>query len=353
MWNRIGKGLSVAMFAALGIAWAPAPALADTVLLSPAKDATLIESPTGSLANGSGPALFAGRIAASSQFLRRALLAFDVAAVVPAGSTIVSARLTLILSGSNPGTAEISLYRVAAGWEEGASFASGGGGAPAVPGDVTWIHRVFDQTLWTHPGGDFDLLPRAEAVVDEPGPYVWGPTAAMTADVQSWLDDPAGAFGWILLGDETHPQTARRFDSRESPDETSRPSLEITFEPPCAPLPLGPGDWRHECLDRAAIAPVVECAARRLEALGFPDADPCGGVAFEAPRECVARAFGALAQVVLNLCAGRLQSSCPVPPPAGLCGGKTLGDRLDAAAVLAGAGDCRRAFACLAGAGAP
>jgi len=351
--KRIGIAhrMQIVAVAAFALAWFAGDASADMVTLVPARDATLIESTTGNFANGSGPALFAGRIAASSQFLRRSVLAFDVAGAVPRGSTVISVRLAMNVSSTNPGPAEIRLHRVLADWGEGASFATGGGGAPALPGDTTWLHRFYDDTLWTHPGGDFDPSPRAATIVEEAGPCTWGPTPAMAADVQSWLDDPAHAFGWIVLGDESRPQTVRRFDSREAPDWTLRPALEIEYEPPCVPLPLGPGAWRLQCSDRETIAPILDCAARRLRDLGLPDVDPCGGAGFDAPRGCDERALGGLSLLLLNLCAGRLQTSCPVPPAEGLCESDTLGERLREAATLATEGECRRAFACVAGTG--
>ena len=54
----------------------------------------IVES--GSLANGAGDYFFAGETAVGSK--RRALLRFDVASAIPAGSTIVSAALVLSLS---------------------------------------------------------------------------------------------------------------------------------------------------------------------------------------------------------------------------------------------------------------
>jgi hypothetical protein len=59
----------------------------------------------------------------------------------------------------------------------------------------------------------------------------------MVADVQSWLDDPASNFGWLLLGDETTSLTARRFDTREAPNSALRPALEITFSGSAVPEP--------------------------------------------------------------------------------------------------------------------
>jgi hypothetical protein len=51
----------------------------------------------------------------------------------------------------------------------------------------------------------------------------------MVADVQSWLEDPAGNHGWILIGDESAATTVKRFDSREHPDPGVQPLLTIEF----------------------------------------------------------------------------------------------------------------------------
>src|SRR4029453_9619768 len=75
---------------AFAVAFAPLVARAGTVVLVARRDATLIESASGSLANGAGPFLFAGRTSQSSESIRRAVLAFDVAAAVPRGALIRS-----------------------------------------------------------------------------------------------------------------------------------------------------------------------------------------------------------------------------------------------------------------------
>ena len=53
----------------------------------------------------------------------------------------------------------------------------------------------------------------------------------MVADVQAWLDDPSTNFGWIVVGDETQNETAKRFLTVESTSNggADRPSLTITF----------------------------------------------------------------------------------------------------------------------------
>ena len=206
------------------------PAGAEEVIVVPAaRDATLVESATGALANGSGPAIFAGRTGQTADARRRALLAFDVASAVPAGARIVAAELVLELTPSNPEPAWIGVYRVLADWAEGPSSAAGGGGAAARPGDSTWLHAVNPDRFWAIAGGDFAGEPSAAASVAEPGPYRFE-SARLAADVQSWLDRPGDDFGWILVGDETRPSTVKRFASREAGAPTLAPTLVLRFE---------------------------------------------------------------------------------------------------------------------------
>lgn len=67
--------------------------------------------------------------------------------------------------------------------------------------------------------------------VDGNGSYTWDSAPQMVSDVQSWLNDPTGNFGWLLIGDETDASTAKRFDTREALLEENRPVLVIEFTP--------------------------------------------------------------------------------------------------------------------------
>jgi len=341
-------GLACACACVLAMPAGATDAFAEFALLRPAKDATLVEDPSGALANGSGDSVFAGRINAVARSIRRALLAFDVAAVVPAGSTVTGVTLRLNLASTSAGPVPVRLQRVLAEWGEGASVSGGGGGAPATPGDATWLHRFFPDRFWMQPGGDFDAGLRADTQVDQPGPYFWGSTPAMVADVQSWLDQPESAFGWILLGDESRPQTVKRFDSREAPDEANRPLLEVDYVPPCEPDPAGPGYWRRQCegLPPDFADRVIPCAHRYLSDLGFPDISACDAVLAPPPRDCAARAETKLAVLLLNICAARLQTSCPVDASGDGCSATSVGDLLLEIARLMAASDCRRASGC-------
>lgn len=203
---------------------------ADVVTLAPARDATLYQSNDGSVANGSGQHLFAGRNSGGNT--RRSLLAFDIAGAIPAGSTITGVTLDVNVSsfaGDTPTV--INLHRVLSGWGEGASDAGGseGGGAPSQSGDATWLHTFYDTDLWTTPGGDFDPLIAASTTMDQTGPYTVLSTPALVSHTQTWLDDPASNFGWIVRGDEVGFSTAVRLDSRENPDLSVRPTLTITY----------------------------------------------------------------------------------------------------------------------------
>lgn len=223
------------------ICWSVVPeAAAEVAVLTPIRDATLYQDDAGAVANGAGQHLFIARTASGNR--RRAVLAFDVAGQIPAGSTIVAASLTLNVSNVPPSVNPIGVevHRVLAAWGEGASNAPGQEGvpAPAVAGDATWLHSFFPGDLWVMEGGDFDPLARASEVVADFGPVTWGSTPEMVADVQEWLDSPATNDGWILVGDGFAFQTAKRLDSREHPDPARRPQLMVDFlAPPVTEIP--------------------------------------------------------------------------------------------------------------------
>jgi hypothetical protein len=82
------------------------------------RDTTLYESSTGGLGNGSGQHLFTGRTAQVVE-QRRGLVRFDIAAVVPTGSSISSVSLEMTCSRTNAPAGVVELRRVLQGWGEG------------------------------------------------------------------------------------------------------------------------------------------------------------------------------------------------------------------------------------------
>ncbi|MEM6572476.1 MAG: DNRLRE domain-containing protein [Planctomycetota bacterium] len=223
--------MNLSLRAALVLLLAPA-ALADEVLLNPVADNTLYENPAGSLSNGAGNSLFVGNTI--SDGLRRAVMRFDVAGAIPAGSTITSARLAVECTRAPIGASPVqhSLHRALTAWGEGTSIAGGAGGmgAPSTPDDATWIHTFFPGSLWATPGGDFDAAPSATMTIGPADPYEFV-SPGLAVDVQAWLDGALPNHGWLMKDDAEIPGQARRYGSREN-FPIIRPMLIVEFDPP-------------------------------------------------------------------------------------------------------------------------
>jgi hypothetical protein len=239
---RPGPPLHAVLLLLIALSPLAVPAGADEITIGAGRDNTLYESVTGNISNGAGAAFFAGRTNQTTGSIRRGLLWFDVAAAIPAGSTILSARLKLTMSQTTSGAMNVGLHRVSAAWGEGASDAgaAGGTGAPAQAGDATWKHRFYPATLWAAPGGDFAAAASATLSVDAAGDYVWSSTPGLVSDVQAWLGAPADNHGWLLRGNEAVAPSVKKFESRESGDPAFRPALTIEY---AQPVPVAPSTW--------------------------------------------------------------------------------------------------------------
>ncbi len=187
--------------------------------------------------NGQGQYLFAG--ATQLVGLRRGLVKFDIAANVPPNALIVSATLKMFVSRHpDPHKPELfTIHRITTQWGEGASdpIDPEGSGATAEEGDATWSLSYFSPTPterinWHSLGGDFLPTVSAGTTVDEQNNYVtWGPSPGMLADLTHWLRFPENNHGWMLLGNESEKKTARRFNSRQNGDPSTRPTLYVEY----------------------------------------------------------------------------------------------------------------------------
>src|SRR5262245_52999928 len=130
--RRLAAGVLISAFIGLP----DGTARAEVAMLLPEKDNTLYEDPGGALSNGTGVFLFAGEIATGGA--RRAVIAFDVAGAIPAGSVISSATLSLHMSRTIAGPESVALHALSAEWGEGASDAPAeeSAGAPSALGDA-------------------------------------------------------------------------------------------------------------------------------------------------------------------------------------------------------------------------
>ena len=226
---------------AMALAACPAPGV--TVVLTPLKDNTLVQqtNPASQQSGGQGD-IFIGRTGQDGQnpptiSIRRGLVAFDVAAAVPAGATITSARLTVRdIQGLN-GDQTVALHRLSQDWGEGASTST----AAAANGDATWLFTFFNSAspgsspTWTTPGGSYNAAASATTFINDDNgalqPFSWTSAAnpQLLVDVQQWLNAPAANFGWIMIGNEAAGNTAKRFTGGEG---AVPPALEVQFTVP-------------------------------------------------------------------------------------------------------------------------
>jgi len=213
----------------------PTTAWSATATINPSQDNTLAqELPDNS--SGACDSIFSGNIDDQTvPAARRALIQFDIAAALPAGSIINSVTLNMAVTrGSNHVDSTFSLHRVTTAWGEGSNGcgARGGGqGEPANAGSATWNDAESGANAWGAPGGDYNGTASGSTLINNTTP-VWDSTAGgngvMVTDVEGWLLTPATNYGWVLIGDEANPTTARRFASREG---SSAPQLLIDFTP--------------------------------------------------------------------------------------------------------------------------
>src|SRR5438132_3011622 len=130
----------------------PTATYADTVTLVATRDTTIYQgSPSNS--DGGGQAIFAGTT--GQGFVTRALVGFDIASNIPAGSTITGVQLGLVLARAAPSESmdrTIELHPLLADWGEGTagqgtgdSFSGLGFPTPADGTSATWSHRFFNS----------------------------------------------------------------------------------------------------------------------------------------------------------------------------------------------------------------
>jgi len=220
-------------WALLALLWAGTAAAATQLRIGPSADTTIYAEQSGSTAydnvsDGSGPNLWTSVIAAG--VTRRALVRFDLSAVPP-GSRVLSAQLQLFEVRARDGH-NVSMHRVLASWgEAGSNGGDAGVGAPAQPGDATWSHRFWPTQTWAQRGGDFVASASSTLLVGiGPGAFLWPSTPQAVADVQRWVDQPNTNHGWMLIGDDTGLQNAKRFGSRNNATPEARPVLIVSYE---------------------------------------------------------------------------------------------------------------------------
>lgn len=217
-----------------------APA-ATNVFFTVADTALLEVSPTNNLGG------FRGMNAGVTQEYNRtrALFRFDLS-TLPTNTVVLAARVQLVVT-RQPGVGEpinnasFGLHRMLVPWGEGNKNPTfqAGKGLPASPGEATWNYAFYPTNAWSSPGGtsgvDFSDTESSFQFIygTDDAFYSFDSTPEMVDDVTDWIRQPQNNFGWMLLcADESTQSTARRFATREAPD--NQPFLELEYLVPPA-----------------------------------------------------------------------------------------------------------------------
>jgi hypothetical protein len=232
-----GASLGVGLLALV----AAAPSLAATQVLAPSGD-TFINGGSPTNNNGGSSSLFTGTDGHGG--LMRALVRFAMPSDLQGRVTVTGVQLRVTVRALPNGTvgagAVETLARVGQAWAQGngvgettMTFTVGQPCGGAVTG-ATWTQTdCATATPWATPGGT--VATSASAQADTTGlsagaAVVWDSATnpAMKADVQSWIDLPAGNDGWrIASSTEGTSGAAQRFYATES--GSNAPSLSVTY----------------------------------------------------------------------------------------------------------------------------
>lgn len=288
-----------ALLAAICLSLPCSAVAAETLFLAALADTSLSENyPSNNL--GAVPFLVAGTTQNNTR--NRALLAFDLTNALADPAKVIAAELILEVVGEPnepPQFSDFTLHRVLRSWVEGSKqspqncVSCRGQGSLATPGETTWNSPLaFTTNAWGAPGGaatvDFDaFVSSATTVYGIAGsPYVFPSNARMIVDVQSWLDDPASNFGWLLASvAEDTILTARRFGSREDGQNSPQLRLTVLYIPVLQISNLSPNRISVSFFARAAHEYEIqrlstgEASWSKIDAVGpLPDGSP---VSFE------------------------------------------------------------------------
>jgi endonuclease/exonuclease/phosphatase family metal-dependent hydrolase len=169
----------------------------------------------GTYANTNIPNLLETRAASDLSYARRAMLKFDTESLIPAGSTVTSAIMTVTVKGADAGlTRHIAAYQIASSWTET---------------ETTWKLRRVGQS-WTTAGGDLGTKLATAVVSDTVGSKVsFDVTALVKAAVSGQLG--SSRYSRVMLVDMAAPTNLsyRAYATPDDPTETARPTLTVTY----------------------------------------------------------------------------------------------------------------------------
>jgi len=140
---------------------------------------------------------------------RDGIVRFNLSSI-PAGSTVTSATLTLVVTAINGSNERrYSVHRVLVDWDEST---------------VTW------NNPGSTPGTHFASSPTATVTLSAVGTYNWN----VTSDVSSFIAGTATNYGWRIIWTSNVSGTLTQIDigTKENTTPSNRPTLSVTYTPP-------------------------------------------------------------------------------------------------------------------------
>lgn len=140
---------------------------------------------------------------------RDGLVRFNLS-LIPAGSTVTSATLTLVVTAINGSNERnYSVHRVLVDWNEST---------------VTW------NSPGSTPGTHFVSSPTTTVTLSATGTYNWN----VTSDVSSFIAGTATNYGWRIIWTSNVSGTLTQIDvgTKENATPSNRPTLSVTYTPP-------------------------------------------------------------------------------------------------------------------------
>jgi hypothetical protein len=150
---------------------------------------------------------------------RRILIKFDISNDMPPGIIVTDASLVLYCYDA-AGNNTLTAYRVTQPWIEGM------GNGQAVPG-ATW--NSDGTNPWT--GGTYGSPAGAPVSCSASNLYSYVRFSLDPAIVQSWIDDPAGNNGLLIIAsnEDTSTTNSITFNTKEA-NELFKPALNIYYK---------------------------------------------------------------------------------------------------------------------------
>ncbi len=161
-----------------------------------------------------------------TSYIARSLLKFDIEGMLPAGSTIKKAYISVYVRYYQADTTW-SLYKVTQSWSEGTAGCGG-----TVDVDASWDYYNGSGNSWSNAGGDFDSSAISNSILVDGDLEAFIDFDINASVVQSWLDNPSANYGVILKADNEDTDNYASVYSSEETDIEYRPKLTVYYTTP-------------------------------------------------------------------------------------------------------------------------